>query len=141
SPFDFTVTDESPEPTEEPTPPDPGDNPGDGGGTEPPLPPAPGTVDGTVTAADDGAPIAGVTVTLQPGSHSAITDGTGDYTITDVPPATYTATATASGWEPGGRTDVVVTSGTTTQVDFALQAIPTEYDNTVAVPLHWQTQY
>src|SRR5437764_4686879 len=50
-----------------------------------------GTVTGTITSAETGAPISGVTVTLSNGYASA-SDGNGVYVIT-VPAGSYTATA------------------------------------------------
>jgi spore coat protein A len=56
-----------------------------------------GTVTGTITAAATGLPVAGVTVTANPGGFTAITDALGNYIIT-VPPGTFTLTTTALGF-------------------------------------------
>ena len=61
---------------------------------EPVLPP--GQLRGTVRNATSGRPIAGATVSVDPGGTSATTDADGRFTI-DLAPGTYKATATAAG--------------------------------------------
>ncbi len=94
------------------------------GGVEPPPPPPPaetGTVSGTVTATGGGA-ISGATVTVEGTGKSATTDGSGAYSIGEVPVGTYTVSASAEGYESGSVPGVEVASGGTTTVDFELVA-------------------
>src|SRR4029077_1987723 len=85
--------------------------------------PAPGAIAGTVTDANTATPIAGATVTWSGGSATSAADGT--YTLSNVPPGTYSVTAAFAGYTSGTRTGVVVTSGaTTTGTDFALAPTP-----------------
>jgi hypothetical protein len=74
---------------------------------------------GTVTNATNSSPISGATVTA--GSSSTTTDGSGLYTLGSLAPATYTVTASASGFTTGSAS-VVVTAGVTTTQNFALVA-------------------
>lgn len=82
-----------------------------------------GTLTGTVTDASTSNPIAGATVTLTPGSDSATTNNSGLYTMT-VPVATYSAAATAFGYQPGTASGLVITDGGTLTQDFALTPEP-----------------
>ena len=74
---------------------------------------------GTVTNAATSSPISGATVTA--GSSSTTTDGNGLYVLGSLAPATYTVTASASGFTTASAS-VVVTAGVTTTQNFALVA-------------------
>jgi len=74
---------------------------------------------GTVTNAATSSPISGATVTA--GTSSTTTDGSGLYSFGSLAPATYTVTASASGFTTGSAS-VVVTAGVTTTQNFALTA-------------------
>ena len=79
-----------------------------------------GSVSGTVTNSADGAPIAGATVVLEGTTHSAMTDGTGGYTISGVPdPVTYTVAVSKSGFD-SSSIDRLLVDGDETSVDFML---------------------
>ncbi|HET7529905.1 MAG TPA: M36 family metallopeptidase [Mycobacteriales bacterium] len=90
----------------------------------PPAPGAPtGTISGTVTSADSGLPLSGLTVTLgglgaRDGSapFADTTDSAGHYQIDGVPTGTYgdLAVLTAAGFDVSKATDVQVTAGDTT---------------------------
>jgi hypothetical protein len=95
----------------------------DGSPTEPPAEET-GSITGTVTDADGGAGIGAATVSVDGTTLSAITDGSGAYTIADVPPGDYGVTASADGYVPGTASGVSVTANTSEQVDFALAAEP-----------------
>jgi Carboxypeptidase regulatory-like domain/Calcineurin-like phosphoesterase len=84
-------------------------------------PPAAGTVTGTVTDNGTGQPIQGATVSYSGGI--ATTDAAGAYRLANVPPGTYSATATAPGYVPANHA-VVVSSGTNTTSNFALAHAP-----------------
>jgi hypothetical protein len=76
---------------------------------------------GTVTNALTGGPILGTTVTAN--GYSATTDAGGHYTITDVPPGTYTVTASATGYESASQHTITVIAGEYTTVNFALRVV------------------
>jgi hypothetical protein len=83
--------------------------------------PTTGTITGTVTDAN-GTPIEGVNVTIS--GHSDTTDGGGQYIIADVPAGTYTVTASKDGYETYSNSNVVVTAGQTTTLNFELTQKP-----------------
>jgi subtilisin family serine protease len=72
-----------------------------------------GTVQGTVVDFNDGQPVAGATVTAQPGGRSAITDTTGRYELRLIP-GSYTLGATARNYQSGSVSASVSIGGTTT---------------------------
>ncbi len=80
--------------------------------------PTTGTIAGKVTDSSTGLAIEGATVT--DGTRSAITGVNGDYTITDVPEATYTVTASAAGYDDDSQS-VTVIAGETSTADFTLE--------------------
>ncbi len=82
-------------------------------------PPAAGTVQGTVTNAATTAPIAGATVTLNPGGRSTTTNTSGGYAFADVPAGSYTVAASAPGGLAGSAT-VTVDPGSVRTVNLAL---------------------
>ncbi len=98
------------------------------------APPAPGgptgSISGTVTSADTGLPVQGLTVAI--GGHnsdpnpsnvfSATTNAAGGYTISGVPTGTYgkVVAYTVNGFDQGNARSVPVTSGGTTARDFAI---------------------
>jgi hypothetical protein len=88
-----------------------------------PPPPTPGTIQGTVTNAATGAPVAGATVSRSGGGATTTTGPTGGYTLNDVPPGPYTVTAsTGSGRcsSMTGSTSAAVTSGGTVTANIAM---------------------
>jgi TonB-linked SusC/RagA family outer membrane protein len=74
-------------------------------------PAARGRVAGAVTDSLGGRPLAAVQVTLAGTRLGAVTDSTGRYTITNVPPGTYTVEARRLGFAPAVRRGVVVVAG------------------------------
>jgi len=83
-----------------------------------------GYMDGEVTAADSGDPLAGAEVTMQSatgGTFTAVTDPTGYYTRT-LMANTYTVTAQAEGYLPVTFPDVTVITDTVTTQNFVLCA-------------------
>jgi uncharacterized membrane protein len=84
-----------------------------GGGTN-------GTLQGTVTDASTGLPIAGATVTA--GSTTDTTDANGFYQMT-LAAGTYNVTASASGYTSQTASGVVVSAGATTTQNFALAPV------------------
>jgi hypothetical protein len=99
-----------------------------------------GSISGQVTDAGTAAGIANVYVVCYPWGYRVQTDAVGNYTLTSLPPATYTVTAAVSGYHYAAVDGVVVTaSGPGLQqenIDFSLSpassAVPDgfESDNT-----------
>ena len=83
-----------------------------------------GSLDGHVSSASDGAPIAGAAVTAensQGDSYPYSTDASGYYTLT-LPADTYTVTVSADGYQSAVMGGVEVSAGATTTLDFALES-------------------
>jgi hypothetical protein len=80
--------------------------------------PAHGTLSGTVVDANTLAPIAGAAVETSNG-FVRTTDGAGFYTM-DIPPNTYTVSASAPGYIPTSVSGVVVNTSSTTTQNFNL---------------------
>ncbi len=78
-----------------------------------------GTITGRVTDASQGV-LPGARVELQPTGKSAVSDGHGDFTITDITPGKYALTVSYVGFEPFS-TDVNVTGEAAARVDAVLQ--------------------
>jgi len=95
-----------------------------------PLPTS-GNVAGTVTDASTGNPIEGINVTV-PG-YFDMTDENGRYNITNVPAGTYTVQASKEGYASSSSTNVVVTAGQTTTLDFELTPTPPDITLYVAI--------
>ncbi len=93
----------------------------------------PGTISGTVTDANTTNPIAGALVEVFNGSillGFTDTDVSGNYTILDLAPGSYTVTASADGYQTK-TVGASVTAGATTTVDFALEIPPGTIAGTV----------
>ncbi|MFL6246902.1 MAG: carboxypeptidase regulatory-like domain-containing protein [Thermoanaerobaculia bacterium] len=83
-----------------------------------------GTIEGTVTATAGGAPISGATVQL--GSRTTTTNGSGFYSFTNLPAGTYpSVSASSSGYVTATATSFAVTDGGTTVQDLSLATAPT----------------
>lgn len=80
-----------------------------------------GAITGTVTNAGTGGAISGATVSYSGGSTT--TNGSGQYTLSNVAPATYTVTASASGYTSQSQS-VTVASGQTATATFGLRLAP-----------------
>ncbi len=78
-----------------------------------------GTISGLVTNTT-GATIQGATVTVDGTVKSGETDANGIYTLTDVPINTYTVTCTAPSYHDSYQSNIAVSEGVTTTVNFAL---------------------
>ncbi|MCS6949469.1 MAG: carboxypeptidase regulatory-like domain-containing protein [Armatimonadota bacterium] len=90
------------------------------------LKPAPGNVTGTVTNARTGEGIAGARVVVRQAGRevaSAVTNESGQYTITGVDAGTYEATASAAGFASQTRTITVQSTQTITE-NFQLEPVP-----------------
>ena len=85
-------------------------------------PAAVGAITGTVTDANGGAPIAGANVSS--GSSNDSTDGSGNYTLTNVPTGNAPVNVSAAGYNAASDS-VTVTDGGTSSLNFSLTAAPT----------------
>jgi hypothetical protein len=79
-----------------------------------------GTISGTVTKASDNTAISGATVSYSGGATNS--NSSGAYTLANVVPGTHSVTASASGFQNSTQTNVSVTSGATTTVNFSLSS-------------------
>jgi len=86
-------------------------------------PPPPGAIAGHVTDSSTSAAIFGATVSISGGS-STTTDVSGAYSFTGLAPASYSVTASKTGYTTSAPAAVAVASGTTTTHDFSLASAP-----------------
>jgi PKD repeat protein len=87
------------------------------------IPSENGSLDGHVTSAGDGSPVAGASVTAENSlgdTYPYTTDPSGYYTLT-LPADTYTVTVSADGFQPALMGGVAVSGGATTTLDFSMQ--------------------
>ena len=84
-----------------------------------PAGPSPGSISGKVTDASTASALVGATMSYSGGS--ATTDTNGNYNLASVAPATYTLTASKTGYANSSR-PVTVTSNTNTTANFQLTA-------------------
>jgi len=93
----------------------------------------PGTISGTVTDASTTDPIPNATVAVFQGTtfiHFELTDSSGDYTISNLAPGTYTVLAFAEGFQAAFSTETVVANSVTT-ANFALNVSPGAISGTI----------
>jgi hypothetical protein len=81
--------------------------------------PTTGNITGTVTDASTSSPISGATVAIS-GGGSTSTDGAGHYAFSNLTPATYSLTASKTGYVASAPANVNVTAGGTATQNFAL---------------------
>jgi kumamolisin len=87
--------------------------------------PTQGNLQGTVTAAAGGGPVASASVTTTGASSNAGSTGpAGDYHFNSIPAGTYSVSVAASGYASATATGVVVSAGGTTTQNFSLVASP-----------------
>jgi protocatechuate 3,4-dioxygenase beta subunit len=94
---------------------------------------SPGTISGTVTSLATGLPISGALVEANLASivvDSAVTDSSGNYTISGIAPGAYIVDAYAANYQTG-TAGAIVLAGDTTTVDFSLQSDPGTISGTV----------
>ena len=83
---------------------------------------APAQLRGTVTDASTGETLIGANIRVEGTSFGAPTDLDGEYTITNIPPGTYTVVFSYIGYENVVRPDIVLTSGQVLELDAELGA-------------------
>jgi TonB-linked SusC/RagA family outer membrane protein len=79
-----------------------------------------GTVTGTVTDAETSAPLSTVQVAIQGTSIGALTSAQGEFSLTNVPPGTYTILAQRIGYQEARQTSVTISAGSTTTVNLSM---------------------
>ncbi|MEJ2053293.1 MAG: TonB-dependent receptor, partial [Calditrichaceae bacterium] len=79
-----------------------------------------GKISGFVTDKESGEPLAGVNVFIENTRLGASTDLEGEYFIINIPPGTYSVTASIIGYQKVTVTDVRVSPDRTTKVQFSL---------------------
>ena len=87
-----------------------------------------GLLTGAVTESGSGIPISGAKVRVVGGAidYTAISTPSGVYQFSPLPPGTYSATASATGYFPSGPVTVTITDGGTTVQNFSLTRNPAE---------------
>ena len=93
----------------------------------------PGTISGVVKSAQSGLGIAGARLEVSFNNaviFSTLTDSSGQYSISGVPPASYTVDAYAENFQ-AGTTNATVSANQTTTVNFSLQSSPGVISGTV----------
>lgn len=86
------------------------------------------TVSGAVIDSGTSSPISGATVQIASLSRSTTTDGSGNYSLIDIPDGSYTLAASASGYT-GGSTGITVTADLTQ--NFALAVLTATVTGTI----------
>ena len=81
-----------------------------------------GKIAGVVIDAETNLPLPGVNIVVKGTTMGAATDFAGKYVILNVPPGTYTLTATMIGYAAMNKTDVRVFIDQTTTVDFPMKS-------------------
>ncbi len=89
-----------------------------------------GSITGLV-ADPSGAVLQGAHITLIPSGRTAVTNGDGEFNLTDIPAGTYTLEVSYLGFSPKS-TEVVVTTGKAASAQFSLQ-VANENDEVVVV--------
>jgi hypothetical protein len=82
-----------------------------------------GSVQGVVTASDEGHPVAYATVTVYPGGQSRFADDSGAFRIARLPPGAYFVRARQIGFAPFDTTVVIEPRGATVRVTLGLRRI------------------
>lgn len=94
---------------------------------------AQGKISGVVTDKSTGEAIPGVNVLLVNQSIGAATDINGNYFILNIPPGTYSLKASNIGYRSITKTNVVVSTNHTTEIDFQMEATVVEIGEDIVV--------
>ncbi len=79
-----------------------------------------GTLTGTITDQSTGAPLPTVQVYLEGTSRNTLSSATGTFTLTDVPPGSYTLVAQRIGYQAARQANVTVAGGQATTVSLVM---------------------
>jgi hypothetical protein len=97
-----------------------------------------GTLTGRIVDAVSRRGIAAARVTLLGLDRNDMTDGTGGYRFTNVPPGQYRLQVIAIGFRPLIRTDLRIGSGRPLQIDIALEPLPYELETIEVQPNYFE---
>jgi hypothetical protein len=92
-----------------------------------------GKIKGQIIDKETGQPLSGVNVIIQEAQQGAATDADGLYIITNIDPGVYTVKASYIGYTTVKKTQVRITSGYTTTIDFELESTPLEGETITVV--------
>ncbi|RYY88332.1 MAG: TonB-dependent receptor [Chitinophagaceae bacterium] len=87
------------------------------------------TLSGSVLDRNSQKPLAGVTITLQPGGAGTSTDTLGAFVLAGIPAGTYTVTATGVGYTPRSYPNTVLNAGNIQTLAIELEQASTELAN------------
>ncbi|MEM9675138.1 MAG: TonB-dependent receptor, partial [Bacteroidota bacterium] len=90
-----------------------------------------GSISGYVTDAQSGEPLIGVTIQLVEAELGTVTNIEGYYTISNVPPKAYSLQASYVGYQTDTKFNIVIRSGGTPDVNFALTESQTQLQDIV----------
>ncbi|MDZ7691660.1 MAG: carboxypeptidase-like regulatory domain-containing protein [Balneolaceae bacterium] len=93
-----------------------------------------GTLSGFVTDAQTGEPLPGATVQIEGTKRGTAADTNGYFAIENVPPKSYTVTASFVGYQSATKYNVVVKSGNNPDLSFALEPSVSELDEISVEP-------
>lgn len=91
-----------------------------------------GLISGTALDAKTKAPLSGANVSLPQATLTTVSDARGRFTITDLPPGTYTVVVSLVGYLETQVSDVVVVQGQGTEVEVAMEPTVVEAAGAVA---------
>lgn len=94
-----------------------------------------GTISGTVTDQQTGAPLSTVQVYLQGTSRNTLSSATGTFTLTDVPPGTYSIVGQRIGYQEVRRDNIVIAGGQTATVSLTMNPSVLQLQEIVATGL------
>ncbi len=90
------------------------------------------TLIGSVTDSDDGSPLPGANIVLVGTTIGAASSGSGNFTVGNIPPGTYTVKVSFIGYETSETADVVFSAGETITMNFSLVLTGIQFNPIVA---------
>ncbi len=91
------------------------------------------TLIGNVTDSDDGNPLPGANIVLVGTTMGAASSRSGDFTVGNVPPGTYTVRVSFIGYEISETADIVFSAGETITMNFSLVLTGIQFNPIIAV--------
>ncbi|MCH8021895.1 TonB-dependent receptor [candidate division KSB1 bacterium] len=91
------------------------------------------TLTGNVTDSDDGSPLPGANIVLVGTTMGAASSRSGDFTVGNIPPGTYTVRVSFIGYEISETADVVFSAGETITMNFSLVLTGIQFNPIIAV--------
>ena len=90
------------------------------------------TLTGNVTDSDDGNPLPGANIVLVGTTMGAASSRSGDFTVGNIPPGTYTVRVSFIGYEISETADVVLSAGETITMNFSLVLTGIQFNPIIA---------